>query len=79
MFSTIFVVLHSDPRKLFPGRSAVIVAAYLMYTNRIDAEAALSIIQKARPVTQLVFIRFQVLSFLLNCFGLDQTKGSCPS
>lgn len=31
------------------GRSATIVAAYLMYTQQIDCEAALELIRKARP------------------------------
>lgn len=65
--------------KLFPGRSAAIVAAYLMYTNRINAEAALNIIKKARPITQLVSIRLRVLPSLLNFFGIDRTRVSCPS
>jgi len=34
------------------GRSATIVAAYLMHTRNLDVEAALEMIRKARPVTQ---------------------------
>jgi dual specificity phosphatase 12 len=34
------------------GRSATIVAAYLMYSRQIDCETALELIRKARPSIQ---------------------------
>ncbi len=36
-------------RVTFTGRSATIVAAYLMYARNLDVAGALALLQKARP------------------------------
>lgn len=47
----------SDENPLSAGRSATIVAAYLMYSQNIDVPAALELIKKVRPTIQYVISR----------------------
>ena len=37
-----------------PGRSATIAAAYLMYSQNVDANAAIDLIRKVRPAVKYV-------------------------
>ena len=46
-----------------PGRSTTIVAAYLMYSKKLDPQSALELIRKARPIAEYVFFDIKPLPF----------------
>ncbi|KAF8127807.1 hypothetical protein K438DRAFT_1789705 [Mycena galopus ATCC 62051] len=49
------------------GRSVTIVAVYLMYTEKIDTEAALDIIRQARPNIEYVYLTVNHLCVAKHC------------
>lgn len=69
--SSTHTFLRKYPRYniLLPGRSATIVAAYLMYSQNLDCETALDIIRKARPNISYVQLPSLPLYTFTNSFG----------
>jgi protein-tyrosine phosphatase len=52
--SRIYVTVLGRDLLCNSGRSATIVAAYIMYSQNVDASAAIDLIRKARPTIKYV-------------------------
>jgi hypothetical protein len=79
-----------DSQRANRGRSATIVAAYLMYSKNLDPEGALKLVRQARPFIECVyrldsvdaililpFVQALTLIFCSNWkFSINQTTGS---
>jgi dual specificity phosphatase 12 len=63
--SMLSVILIVSGLSSISGRSATIVAGFLMYTQNVDSQAALEIIRQVRPNVQLVSPNLTMLTLLM--------------